>query len=152
MFFNFNLFFFFFFLFTISGGGNDAGKEQEIIQLKQTNSALEVQKQQESQRANQAVYQLEQMKVSVVALGEEKERAESGLILSRHRLTKSTGALQQIAERFEHLKQQNVKLQEKLRQVKTLSLMDKAPGSVGGGGSNRFESQSLTTFPNTPSA
>ena len=115
-----------------------AGKDNEIHQLK-------LEKQQEQQRANQAVYQLEQMKVNVDTLGQEKEQVENGWMQTQQQLTKSKGVLKQVTERFEHLKSQNVMLQQKLMQVKTLSLADVQS-------TNQFDGQVSSTFPNTPSA
>ena len=124
-------------------GGNDK-KDKEISQLRKTNKNLEMEKQQEQQRANQVVYQLEQMKVSIETLGQEKEQVETGLMQTRQKLMKSTGALQQVSQRFEDLKSQNIMLQNKLRQVKTLSLMDTKV--------SQFDGQASSSFPDTPSA
>ena len=64
---------------------------------------------------------------------------------TQQQLTKSKGVLKQVTERFEHLKSQNVMLQQKLMQVKTLSLADVQS-------TNQFDGQVSSTFPNTPSA
>ena len=83
--------------------------------------------------------------MNVDTLGLEKEQVENGWMQTQQQLTKSKGVLKQVAERFEHLKSQNVMLQQKLMQVKTLSLADAQS-------TNQFDGQVSSTFPNTPSA